>query len=214
MRQLVLTVVLVLRAACAAAEDAPPKLADLAPAMAPGEPEAVLPGQALIHIRLTKLDATLDALDGILAATVPEAAVPPQALSAVSPPKKMLSLLAALASQGHAPPIPAMIAMSGVDVGRAITLTFYPQRFPNRWVMSVPIKRSRRARQPAGWSAFQPVTCEPMNAGDKQFWHIVGSNASLPTEVSSSCAPAGPALPGLCPRPATARPRAQVVPGR
>ncbi len=181
MRHLALVAVLLL-AALAAAEDAPPQLAALAPAMAAGEPEAVLPGQALIHVRLNKLDATLDALDGMLAATVPEAAIPPQALAAFSPPKKMLSLLAGLASQGRAPAIPALIILSGIDVERPITLTIYPQAFPRSWVVSLPIKDAA-ALGNLLMGAFQPIACEPMQANGKNFWHIQGSNPSLPPEV-------------------------------
>ena len=102
------------------------------------EPEALLPGGALLHIRINSSGELLDDASKMLTPFIPEKAIGPPAVEARQQPNPLLALIG-LQTMGQPLSVDKLSEMSGVDPTRAATLSFYLDNPQKGFVLCVPV---------------------------------------------------------------------------
>jgi hypothetical protein len=145
--------------------------------------EAVLPDGALLHVRLGALGRTLERLDGLVMAFVPEKAVPPNMAPLLAQPHP---LLAFIGQQMVGAPIDAGVIaqLSGLAAERPLCLTAYlGARGGIDWVLSAPIA-DRAAFSGLLVNLLRPRRFAAAQFGERRGWAVEGGNPDLPERLA------------------------------
>ncbi len=101
-------------------------------------PEAVLPAGALFHLRINGARRLLGDASELVQAFIPEKTLPPPLRQALTEPNSLLGLIGAL-TVGTPLSVDQLVAISGVDPDRPISLSLYPGRPEQAFALTIPV---------------------------------------------------------------------------
>jgi hypothetical protein len=150
-----------------------------------GNPEAVLPGGAVLHLRANNLAGLVNTLNDLIMSFVPEKALPPELQPILQNPKPVLAFIG-LNTGGEPLTVEALSAAFGIPLDKPITLSFYPMNPEEGFVLSVPMS-DPKALTALLMNALRPRKFAPIQTGGKQGFQIIGSNPDLPRNFYVAC---------------------------
>ncbi len=100
-----------------------------------GNPEELLPQNAVVHIRAHNLDNLLTALDELIMTFVPEKAVPPQLQPMLENSQPALAYLG-LTTLGRTVTTKDLSALLGIELDQPVSLTFYPENIKSGFIFN------------------------------------------------------------------------------
>ncbi len=158
-----------------------PALKSLAPALAGGTPLQLLPPGAFAYCSLANPRQSLLTLDALLQRFLPEQAVPAPMKPLLSSPTPILAMIG-MATLGSPQLLESAGPMTGLDLARPVTLSWYLQDLPHGWVLSLPIG-NEEALTGLVMGMLRPTSCTQVDLNGKPAWSITSSNENLPDTV-------------------------------
>jgi hypothetical protein len=150
-----------------------------------GNPEAVLPGGAVVHVRANNLANLVNTLNDLIMSFVPEKAVPKEMQEILKQPKPVLAYIGMMTG-GQPLTVEDMSATLGVALDKPVSLSFYPMNPAEGFVLSVPMKDPKTITALL-MNALRPRKFAPIAIGDKQAFHIIGTSPDMPRELYVAC---------------------------
>ncbi|MDP7134626.1 MAG: hypothetical protein QF437_29295, partial [Planctomycetota bacterium] len=142
--------------------------------------EEALPGGAILHLKVHSGDKLIDAAEKLVRALLPGKFVPPPFQPILQQPRPLLAFVGAQMG-GQPLDLEKASQMIGIDLARPLTLSVYPQR-PDQWfVLSVPVS-NRKAFSGLLMGMLRPRSMS-LTEGQDQMYHIQPMKRDMPKNL-------------------------------
>lgn len=144
-------------------------------------PEDILPNGAVVYVRANNLQMLLQNLDSLVAAFVPEKALPPDIQPFFAKPQPIVTLLG-LKMFGQLVELNNFSDLLGLALDRPASLAMYPLPPQKGFVLSLPVANATVLTQKVQ-AVLNPQTVEKGAIGDVSYYRVVPADSSLAPEI-------------------------------